>query len=198
MLRWRKIVFIQRRKKGCRKKTKWCCHSTISPNISSQTHSLTHTHTPDTLCIKHSSACKITCSYSATIYCPPVAADAKTHKLPNVSWITCEFALLALLLVLNTLMAFTVCVSDLSRVLLTSLLWLLWRSASNAAALQAEGGVHLPCAPRRLLHLFHMSLHQLSWHLLTHTGELLCRQRDAVSFIHNLKLTLLRNFSSAY
>lgn len=61
--------------------------------------------------------------------------------------------------------------------LLTSLFWLLGGSASNAAALQAEGRIHLSRAPGCLLHLLHMSLHQLSRDLLANPGKLLCRQR---------------------
>lgn len=63
--------------------------------------------------------------------------------------------------------------------LLTGLFWLLRGGTSDATALQAERRVHLPSAPGRLLHFLHVSLHQLSRHLLTHAGELLCKQRDS-------------------
>lgn len=63
--------------------------------------------------------------------------------------------------------------------LLTGLFWLLRGGTGDATALQAERRVHLPSAPGRLLHFLHVSLHQLSRHLLTHAGELLCKQRES-------------------
>lgn len=69
--------------------------------------------------------------------------------------------------------------------LLTSLFWLLGSSSSDPAALQAKGGVNLSCTPRRLLHLLHMSFHQLCWNLFTNARKLLCKHKKDISILKN-------------
>lgn len=135
--------------------------TTLLENISSLT------QTESSNCIKDASPCQIACSDTATICCPPVAADYTQKPL------VCNQ-------ILQVIRPHATPPTKPCHALLTSLFWLFGGSASNATALQAKGGVHLSCAPGSLLHLLYVSFHQLSRHFLTHTGKLLCRPREDI------------------